>query len=62
MPDMKYKIQGPLLEDGRVPVDGIVSYECSFDRVLKTKCYAPDAYSDGAWYPPFLCPNMTGKK
>ena len=56
IPDYSFRPIGPLLDDGRAPVNGSVVFECSNNRILSSFCSA-----DGEWEPLLICPNLTGK-
>ena len=56
IPDYSFRPIGPLLDDGRAPVNGSVIFECSDNRILSSSCSV-----DGEWDPLLVCPNLTGK-
>ena len=56
IPDYSFRPIGPLLDDGRAPVNGSVVFECSDNRILHSSCSV-----DGEWDPLLICPNLTGK-
>ena len=63
VPDVSFRPVGQLLDDGRAPVNGSVVFECSYDRRFISSCiFDPESNGlDGEWYPPLICPNMTGE-
>ena len=64
-PDMNFTFNGNFLDDGRIPVNNTISFECSDNRTLQSKCVIEDNSDadNGFWEPdPTVCPNITGIK
>ena len=63
IPDMNFTFNGNFLDDGRIPVNNTISFECSDNRTLQSKCVIEDNSDadNGFWEPdPTVCPNITG--
>ena len=62
-PDIHFNLDtGSLLDDGRIPVNISITYECSDDRVFHASCKdSNNGSANGVWEQPIHCPPIKGK-
>lgn len=62
--DKNFVFVGTFLDDGRIPANHSITFECSDNRTLQSICTI-DVRGDtdnGLWDPdPTVCPNITGE-
>ena len=63
VPEVRYTFNDTMLDDGRLPVNASITYECSDNRFFQSTCKSPadNNSSHGEWSENIVCPNMTGK-
>ena len=63
VPEVRFTFNDTMLDDGRLPVNASITYECSDNRFFQSTCKSPadNNSSHGEWSENIVCPNMTGQ-